>query len=186
MKTVNELMAFSSKCAPGKCVFGDCSYADEELRALANCLVTLRKNSCIVEIGTFAGRSASLYFQLQKDLNLDIHLIDNWIFDPTFAMATFTKMVVDNFIDVPFNYHKMESNRVARNFLINFLHVDGGHNQEEVEGDCALFLPYVVPGGIVAFHDVPHPPVEEAIRKFVKPSYALVEAVGRMQAWRKP
>jgi hypothetical protein len=40
------------------------------------------------------------------------------------------------------------------NRAIHFLFIDGGHEYEDVLTDFETFFPHVVPGGLVAFHDV--------------------------------
>jgi hypothetical protein len=48
------------------------------------------------------------------------------------------------------------SSEVAKSWdkPIHFLFVDGSHLYEDVLADFAGFFPHVVPGGLVAFHDV--------------------------------
>src|ERR1700735_273173 len=104
MKTVDELVAMSNACESGLDIVQICTYSEEDLRALANCLVTLPMQSRVVEIGVFAGRSASLYFQLQEALNLDIHLIDNCMWHTEQAMAVFNTMIATHFKDVPYDF----------------------------------------------------------------------------------
>jgi Methyltransferase domain len=189
MKTVDELVAFSDACESGISIVNVCTYSEPELRALAKCLVDLPMKSRVVEIGTFAGRSASLFFQLQKDLNLDIHLIDNCMWHTEVAMDIFHRMTATYFQDVPYLFHKATSQGlgVYWKLPINFLHVDGHHDLEFVWKDCELYLPHLVPEGIVAFHDSTgeSPGVTQAIDHFVKPTYELLETVGRVTTWRK-
>jgi predicted O-methyltransferase YrrM len=47
---------------------------------------------------------------------------------------------------------------------VHFLFIDGSHIYEDVMADFASFFPHVVPGGIIAFHDVHenHPGVLKA------------------------
>ena len=48
------------------------------------------------------------------------------------------------------------SSQVAKNWnkRIHLLYIDGSHEYEDVLADFQNFYPHVVPGGIVAFHDV--------------------------------
>jgi predicted O-methyltransferase YrrM len=54
---------------------------------------------------------------------------------------------------------------------VHFLFIDGSHIYEDVMADFASFLPHVVPGGIIAFHDVHenHPGVLKAWHETFKP-----------------
>ena len=110
MKTVEELIAFSA-AVDGQGIedHPNCTCTKAELRLLANQLVTLKQGSRIVEIGVFTGRSTSLYLQLQADLDLDLHLIDNWSWNQLYATQMFSKLVIENFSEVPFTFHKMRS-----------------------------------------------------------------------------
>jgi len=188
MKTVDELVALSDSCESGLNIVRICTYTASELKALANCLVKLTPDSRVVEIGTFAGRSASLLFQLQKDLNLDIHLIDNCMWHPEASGAAFNKMIATHFPGIPFDFHRMTSQSLGQswNHAINFLHVDGHHDLEFVWADCEMWLPHVVSGGMVAFHDSDDAGVKKALDHFVTPTWEHLETVERVTTWRKP
>jgi hypothetical protein len=194
MKSVDELVAFSDVHGQGSNIVHTCTYSEPELRALAKCLVELPMNSRVVEIGTFAGRTASLYFQLQKDLNLDIHLIDNLTWHPETAMGVFNKMIATYFSDSSYVFYKTTSQELGKSWdlPINFLHVDGDHSFEGVQSDCELWLPHMVSGGMIGFHDIvdgsgnQHLPVAKAIDNFVRPTWEWRETVDRTMTWRKP
>lgn len=167
-----------------------CTYTSFELRLITNCLLELPLGSRVVEIGVYGGRSTSLLFQLQKEFELDIHLIDNWSWDAVRALRIFTTMVLEHFSEVPFTLHKMRSD-YAGEFKwrdpIAFLHIDGWHEMPGIESDCRLFLPWVIQGGTVAFHDCDYPPVQECIDKYViKEGWRQLESAGRTTTWRKP
>lgn len=190
MKSVDELVAFSATVeGQGTEDHQNCTCTTAELRLLANRLVELPRHSNVVEIGVYGGRSASLLFQLQQDLDLDIHLIDNWSWDNDRALRTFTRLILDNFNEVPFTLHKMRSDHlgVFWPLHIDFLHIDGWHDIDGIRPDCELWLPWVVPGGVVAFHDSDCEPVAQCIEKYVKSTgYTLIESAFRMTTWRKP
>lgn len=188
-KTVEQLIAFSSGIeGQGIEDHQNCTYTSGELRCLASELVKLNQGDCVVEIGVYGGRSTSLYLQLQPELNLDVHLIDNWSWDQQRATSIFVKMLLDHFNEVPFTLHKMLSAYLATNHWnrpIHFLHIDGWHDMPGIEPDCRLWLPFVVPGGVVAFHDSDCPPVTECIGKYCK-GWVLISAFFRTTVWRKP
>lgn len=187
---IDELVVFSSSVeGQGIEDHQNCTYTSAELRALASRLVELRSGSRVVEIGVYGGRSTSLYFQLQKELNLDIHLVDNWSWDVERAMRTFTSLVYNHFSEVPFTLHKMRSDYLGPKWElgIDFLHIDGWHDMDGIEPDCRLWTPWVVSGGHVAFHDSDCSPVAECIDKYVKDKgWTLVETAFRTTVWRRP
>jgi hypothetical protein len=188
VKTVDELVYFSSTQTPtGKEIVGVVTYDDSELQALANCLIKLPYGSRVVEIGTFAGRSASLYFQLQQDLNLEIDLVDVCMWHPEAATAIFNRMISIHFKDVPYNFYKVRSQELGTSWKlpINFLHVDGHHDLEFVWSDCDLWLPHIVPGGFAIFHDSQDAGVMQAINHFVVPAFDLIETANRTTTWKK-
>ena len=189
MKTVEELVSFAAAIdGQGTVDNQNCTYTQPELRALANSLLRVPKGSCAVEVGVYTGRSTSLYFQLQRELELDIHLVDNWSWNQKLAAHQFADLVLDNFNELPFTLHKMRSDTELRWTLpINFLHIDGWHDMPGIDGDCRMFLPHVVGGGFVAFHDSDCPPVRECIQKYVQDTYqwSLIEMAWRTTVWRR-
>jgi predicted O-methyltransferase YrrM len=48
-----------------------------------------------------------------------------------------------------------ESKEAGAKFVgaVDFIFVDGGHGREEVIGDIRAWLPHLVKGGVIAFHD---------------------------------
>ena len=58
------------------------------------------------------------------------------------------------------------SSEIAKtwNKPIHLLFIDGSHEYEDVLADFRNFYPHVIPGGIVAFHDVGRPVDGQAVR----------------------
>ena len=188
MTTVEQLVAFSSLIeGQGVEDHQNCTYTSAELRALAEQLVKLPRASRVVEIGIYGGRSTSLYFQLQRELELDIHLIDNWSWDQVRAISIFSKLVIEHFSETPFTLHKMLSAYLGERWHlpIDFLHIDGWHDMNGIEPDCRLWLPWVIPGGVVAFHDSDCEPVGQCILKYCK-GWEPLSQTFRTTTWRKP
>ena len=191
MKTFEEVLAFSREVdGQGTADHQNCTCTSAELSVLIPPVMALAPGSRVVEIGLFTGRSASIYFQLQPELQLDIHLIDNWSWNARYAVPYFAQMVLNDFSEVPFTLHKMLSAELGRRWThgaIDFLYVDGWHALEGIEPDCRLWLPHVRPGGVAAFHDSQDVPVAQCIEKYVyKAGWKQICAAERMTTWRKP
>lgn len=166
-----------------------CTAKAEELRAFIPAVMDLPYGSRVLEIGTYTGRSASVYFQLQKALNLEIHLIDIWLWNPRHAAHHFTEMVIEHFNDIPFTFHKMPSALLGSQWTLplDFLYIDGQHEPPEVDEDFKVWLPFIKSGGTLALHDSDCPGVASCINRFVIPAgYQLLTQGQRMTIWRKP
>lgn len=189
-KIVDELVAFSQNVeGQGTEDNGNCTYLLAELKALAWYVAELKKGARVLEIGVFTGRSASLYFQVQKELELDLHLCDLWSWNVHYALPLFNALVYDHFNEVPFTLHKMRSDILGEkwNLPIDLIHIDGYHDMPGIEPDCRLFLPHVVSGGIAVFHDSDYSCVAQCIDRFVvNGGWTAMAFAGRTSIWRKP
>ena len=188
MKTFEEIYDFSSK-ADGNGIEDHllCTATKAELRVFVTHVITLPPNSRVVEIGTYTGRSASVYLQVQKALNLDIHLIDILNWNPEFAASEFWKMIVTSFNDVPFTYHKMPSSLLASTWTrpVDFLYIDGEHELPGVACDFQDWPPFVRLGGILAAHDSQWPGVKACLDRYIKNAgWTLLDEAERMTIWR--
>lgn len=167
-----------------------CTATVEELKAFIPHVMSLPYAARVVEVGTYTGRSASVYFQVQKDLNLDIHLIDCLIWNPEHAAkAFFCDLVVTRFNDVPFTYHKMTTDRAVATWTlpIDFLYIDAGHEPPYVDRDFANWTPFVKSGGIMAAHDSQLPAISANLDRYARAAnWQLLSEAERMTLWRKP
>jgi predicted O-methyltransferase YrrM len=138
---------------------------DQE-RWLFKAAKSLPDHAVILEIGSFKGRSTCcLAFGCRGSRK---HV---------FAVDTFEGNEKDFRAGVLFdtNYYSVLKGNIERNGLteyvttvtgtsadvgktwntpIHLLFIDGGHEYEDVLADFQTFFPHVVPGGMVAFHDV--------------------------------
>lgn len=165
-----------------------CTATAAELKIFVSSVMSLPSHARVLEIGTYTGRSSSVYFQLQKDLSLDIHLVDLWAWNEPYGINSFSSMVLKNFNDVPFTLHKMPSQVLGATWrdLIDFLYIDGDHTIPGLEFDCQLFLPRVTNGGLAVFHDCHMPDVEYCLKKYVSnEAWELHSEAERMTIWRK-
>jgi hypothetical protein len=73
MKSFEEVFEFS-RMAEGNGTEAHplCTATPEELKVFIPPVMSLPNGSRVVEIGTYTGRSTSVYFQVQQELNLDI------------------------------------------------------------------------------------------------------------------
>lgn len=66
---------------------------------------------------------------------------------------------------------------------IGLAFIDGSHSYEAVRDDIAGFLPFVVPSGIVAFHDIQAPQILRAIEG--RAELQLIEVVAATGFYRR-
>lgn len=190
MKSFDEIFEFSRMAeGNGTEPHATCTATAEELRIFIPPVMALPDGACVVEVGTYTGRSTSVYFQLQQELNLDIHLVECLYWNPKHAAHSFWDMVVDNFkpTELAFTYHKKTSSVAARDWSkpIDFLYIDAEHEMPYVEEDFANWTPFVKPGGILAAHDSQLIAVADCLTKYAF-AWELVASEDRMTIWRRP
>jgi hypothetical protein len=54
---------------------------------------------------------------------------------------------------------------------LNFVFIDAAHDYENVCEDIKAWLPKVKPGGLLAGHDIAHPPIQQALKDVLKQGY---------------
>jgi len=122
---------------------------------------SLPDQSSIVEIGSFKGRSTCCLAYGSRGTNTHVYAID------TFNGNDFDCQHRNFFEEFLQNVDRCAlrkyvtpvhgwSSEVAKTWEkpIHLLFIDGSHRYEDVLADFEEFWPHVVPGGIVAFHDV--------------------------------
>lgn len=107
----------------------------------------------MVELGSFNGKSASLLLQAATTTDATVILVDCWKWMKGHAVNTM--QVLDDFPEVKKAILYMYTKDAAKwvPFHINLLHIDANHEEIGVEEDCRMWLPKVVSGGVVCFHD---------------------------------
>lgn len=126
------------------------------------------KDSVIVEIGSFKGRSTACLGLGARRKGTKIFAIDTFAGngkDFTRGDQYLEKQYFDQFVNnmkkaglknvIPIRGFSHEIGR-AWKLPIDLLFIDGSHLYEDVKLDFELFFPYVKPGGLVLFHDVQH------------------------------
>jgi len=112
----------------------------------------------IVEIGIAEGASA-LELRRFASPKATLYLIDPFLTAKRFPFINFTKLVANRHANLSQNA-KVEwlydySFNVSKdwNKSIDFLFIDGDHSYEGCYQDWIEWSPYIVKGGVVAFHD---------------------------------
>jgi predicted O-methyltransferase YrrM len=132
----------------------------EEAQWLFNAASGVPDGSNLVEIGSYKGRSTCSLALACRGSNRRVFAIDPFDGGPDLPKADSlpefeqnvkrcgvsgqVKPIVGVSVEVAKSWNKP----------IQLLFVDGSHKYEDVLADFAGFFPHVVPGGIVAFHDV--------------------------------
>jgi len=108
----------------------------------------------IVEIGVDQGRSASILLHCSEKTGNAVYLIDKWggILE---ANRQKTMEMTRHFPRAVFDVIAQKSEEAAAIFHhpIHMLHIDAHHYEGGVDVDCRWWLPKLVSGGVVLFHD---------------------------------
>jgi predicted O-methyltransferase YrrM len=135
-------------------------------------------NGLALEVGSFKGKSSSFLASGLKSTSRLV-CVDTWDnsampYDaPTDSMSDFLKntAIYGDLIEP----HRGESARVAERWSrpLDVLFIDGDHSYEGCSSDLKAWLPFVKPGGWVAFHDSSEAGVARAISELFPPSNQL-------------
>jgi hypothetical protein len=149
----------------------------------------------LVEIGSYRGRSTSCLAFGCRGTKKHVYAVDS------FDGNVWESQYRSPFNEFEQNIKRCElssyvepvrglSGEVAKSWSksIQFLFIDGSHVYEDVLGDFASFLPHVVPGGIIAFHDVceSKPGVWKAWNEIIKQQLTNVGYCSSIGYGRKP
>jgi predicted O-methyltransferase YrrM len=133
----------------------------------------------ILEIGTFKGKSTvglatiARHYGLGPVVTVDPHTApaptDPDLAGQASSWEAFTGAVQAAGVADAVEAHRAYSRDLAPAWTrpIRFLWIDGDHTYAGTHEDLALFGPHLVPGGVVAFHDVLHA-YEGPVRVFVE------------------
>lgn len=167
------------------------SASEEQQRALFNEAVKLKEGDWIVELGVCNGRTAAILSSAAKLFGANYIGIDHFGLENTAAgiWALFKKYNLPGMIwDV--NTHVAG---LAWSSPISLLFIDAGHDEDNVRKDIELWLPWVKPGGVVAFHDWDEPfdrsSAHWAIRFYGEKSvegWERIECPSGMAMFRRP
>jgi predicted O-methyltransferase YrrM len=121
---------------------------------------SLPKAANIVEVGSFKGRSTCCLALGCKRTQRRVFAVDTFDGGPDLPKAELLPDFLRNlevtglsrFVEPRVGLSTEVSSKWDK--PIHLLFIDGSHSYEDVLADFNGFYPYVVPGGIVAFHDV--------------------------------
>jgi CheY-like chemotaxis protein len=126
----------------------------------------LPEGATIVEIGSFKGRSTCCLAYGCRNTSKHVFAIDTFLGDEADSrqgvyLDDFQRNIETCGLSAYVTPIPGRSTEVAKTWdkPIHFLFIDGSHEYQDVLADFENFFPYVVPGGIIAFHDV-HPWVD--------------------------
>lgn len=162
---------------------------------LFNAARSLPRHANVVEVGSYKGRSTCCLALGCRESEGRIFAVDSFDGGPnlpkTNSLPEFTanleRFGLAEFVEPIAGI----STQVAKawNKPIHFLFVDGSHLYEDVLADFAGFFPHVVPGGIVAFHDVVNeswPGVGKAWRESIEHQLEEISYCDSIGYGRKP
>jgi len=134
---------------------------DDQEKWLFKSARALPDGANLVEIGSFKGRSTCCLGFGCKGSRKRIFAVDTFNgndsdFHERDFFAEFWRNIESCGLSSYVGPVKGLSHEVAKKWKtpIDFLFIDGSHQYDDVLADFDGFFPYVVPGGLIAFHDV--------------------------------
>jgi hypothetical protein len=152
---------------------------EREFRALCMLAAAAPRGGVSVEIGSFKGKSTigvatvAKAFDLGSVVSIDPHNApcetDPDLSESGTSFDDFEASLIGAGLRERVEAHRMPSRDVAVNWdrPIRLLWIDGDHTYRGAKLDFDLFTPFLIEGGIVAFHDTLHE-FEGPIRVFVE------------------
>jgi len=134
-------------------------------RILFRIAKSLKSNSVLVQIGSYAGESTCFIAEGIGFKNCEFYCIDTWYNDAMEHHARKGEDVFGEFLRnvepyrdkiLPMRGYSYEMiNKFPKQKKIDFLFIDGNHSYEGVQRDIQDWIPLVKKNGIVCFHDYP-------------------------------
>lgn len=146
---------------------------DERLHLAQAALDCVPSGGLIFEIGSYGGLSTAVLLHVARIKGAKLGSCDMFMWNPNLEVERDLRKVLCSFPDVAWRFYWTSS--IIAHYVattqpdthgvtcppfvdhnINLLHIDGDHIA--VAKDCELWVPHVVSGGVVAFHDAnPNP-----------------------------
>ncbi len=148
---------------------------------------------CIVEIGSYRGRSA---IALAKDATVPVYCIDP---HPTYVDgmggsfgSKDKRIFIENIFKVGLHERisiiNLKSDQAAAGWTekIGMLWIDGDHSFEQTTRDIVNWTPHLVGNGIVAIHDKSYVEVKRALQLLEEDfMFERIQSLGGIRAYRK-
>lgn len=173
-----------------------CGWSSPEILAnLAMYASEVQENGCIVELGTFAGRSAYALGMNKKD-SVKLYCYDKWHINPNIiprAVGSFGQNVspdgtknkqLYNIETVRENLRKVSNLHLIQSWLplpedkmifedesVDLIYIDAGHTYAQTKADIEQWYPKIKKGGVLYFDDYSQecwPGVVQAVDEFCK------------------
>lgn len=166
MKTLDEIYSIVEESSH------ETAFNRGEVEAIYNIMSQKTEPCTIVEIGIEFGRSTSVFAEFAKEYGHRFTAIDAWIGEYSYQARqhVLSQMNKHDWHFRMINADSKDASELLKGILIDVLHIDGGHEYEEVLLDCELWCPRVVDGGYVFFDDYGHdslPGVFKAVSEYV-------------------
>jgi len=131
---------------------GRYALSEFEARVLWTTAHNIPQGGLIVELGVCHGRTAYVLADLAEQHPALYMGVDDWSLEGSReevekALTGYTQAVLI----------KDHTQQVSVPAEIDFLFIDAGHDEANIGPDCDRWIPAVVPGGYVAFHDYEEP-----------------------------
>jgi predicted O-methyltransferase YrrM len=125
------------------------SATEIQQRYMCDIIKDLPQGAMVVELGTAAGATAGLFLQAGKG-KIKYVGIDH------FGLIESHEEVTESLdkLGIPYNLYEADTREFDWRFgPIDFLFIDGGHDEANAKPDIENWVPLVKSGGYVAFHD---------------------------------
>lgn len=128
---------------------------ERELHAIFD-TVSYLKPAMAVEIGSLFGLSTS-YIAEAMDGQGKLVCVEPFVVQGSDTEPYFKKNILPKYPII--ELMQMDSSKAAHEFfkIIDFLFIDGDHQDDGIQRDCKFWLPKVRKGGMVCFHDWNNP-----------------------------
>jgi|SRR3990167_7315901 len=127
----------------------------EEVAALKELARGLPSIPRVVGIGAGVGTSGLAFLEARADLRL--YSVDNVGTSLAAEEQTFMAAGIhsqNRYVQILGDSHVVGREWIQRGFhRVEMIFIDDGHTYEEVKGDIEVWLPNLLPDGVIAFHD---------------------------------
>jgi predicted O-methyltransferase YrrM len=134
---------------------GHYSVTEEQAFLLWRAAQSIPPGGVIVELGVCHGRMARLLARVAAEKAGSYLGIDDWSLEGSMAAVA---AHLDAFPLQHWTLIEGKTQEVPPSHS-NLLFIDAGHDEANIKPDCERWIPYLTPGGLVAFHD--YNPTEE-------------------------